>query len=156
MNHVLQTTFKDMRLYNHFYPVLYGCSLENFSHTCDMEAIPVLSVSQEQMGQPYGNMFSSSELSDSALCCSKHPVKSVGFGPVGDFIWSSFGAVSEQSLCFLSGCKWHKKRNQASFHPLMWSFRDKTHSDCCSGGRPRAQPGLPCRDSPSQLWGLQG
>lgn len=71
MNHVLQTTSKDMRLYNYFYLVLYGCNLENCSHTYNMEAIPLLSVSWEQMGQPYVNMFSSLELSDSPLCLFK-------------------------------------------------------------------------------------
>lgn len=94
MNHVLQTTFKDMGLYNHFYLVLYGCSLENCSHTYDMEAIPLLSVSQEQMGQPHVNMFSSLELSDSPLCLFKAP--SEVSGNLGQLEISS-GAHLEQS-----------------------------------------------------------
>lgn len=84
------------------------------------------------MGQPYVNMFSSLELSDSPLCLFKAP--SEVRGNLGQLEISS-GAHLEQShirACVSLQDVTHKKRKIR--HPFTLAHgQDKTHADCCSG-----------------------
>lgn len=103
------------------------------THMYNMEAIQLLSVSQEQMGQPYVNMFSSYQTD--SLCCSKHPLKSVGIWACWrfhlEFIWISL--IAELVFPFrMQAIKKKKEKIRQPIHPSTWPIQDKTYSDYCS------------------------